>query len=190
MKILRVRFEGLPHFKELLDINFFAQQRVDEEDKGQLCHVFSNIYVNKVLSFIGINASGKTTILKALSFEINLLNNTPINSIDSREILTDLKENQTVTITAFFYKDSFVNKLITTIVKKVNEVDGSEKFIITDEKLWSKEMKKVKTKKSLFEFEEKDLKVKRDQKEQYLSDDIRILLSADCNRNLTNLVLK
>lgn len=183
MKILGVRFEGLPHFKEPLDINFVAQQRVDEEDKGQLCHVFSNIYVNKVLSFIGINASGKTTILKALSFEINLLNNTPINSIDSREILTDLKENQTVTITVFFYKDFLINKLITTIVKKVNEVDGSEKFIITDEKLWSKEIKKVRTKKSLFEFEEKDLKVKRDQKEQYLSDDISIIIAENKNNH-------
>ena len=148
MKILRVKFEGLPHFKEILDINFFAQQRVDEDDKDQLCHVFSNIYVNKVLSFIGINASGKTTILKALSFEINLLNNTPINSIDSREVLADLKENQTVTITAFFYKDCFVNKLRTTIKKKVNEVDGSEKFIITDEKLWSKEIKRGKQKRA------------------------------------------
>ncbi len=183
MKILRMTFDGLPHFKDTLDINFVARQRVNEEDKEQLCHVFSNIYVNKVLSFIGINASGKTTILKALSFEINLLNNAPVNSVASKDILNDLKENQEATITAFFYKDDFINKLETKIRKKVNEIDGSEKLIITDEVLYSKSVKKIKTKKSLFEFQREDVKAERDQREQYLSDDISIIIAENKNNH-------
>ena len=33
MKILRITAKGLPLFKEELDISFYAQQRVTEEDK-------------------------------------------------------------------------------------------------------------------------------------------------------------
>ena len=65
MKLLKIVINGLPHFKNELDIDFVALQRVDDYDKERLCNVFSNIYVNKAISFVGINASGKTTILKA-----------------------------------------------------------------------------------------------------------------------------
>ena len=32
MRILRITVQGLPLFKKELDISFFAQQRVDEDD--------------------------------------------------------------------------------------------------------------------------------------------------------------
>ena len=65
MKILRIVIENLPHFERELDIDFVAQQRVDDKDREHLYCIFSNIYLKKALSFIGVNASGKTTILKA-----------------------------------------------------------------------------------------------------------------------------
>ena len=68
MKILRLSISGLPNFKEPLSVDFVAQQRVDDDDMEQLYNVFSNIYTSQVISFIGINASGKTTILKAIFF--------------------------------------------------------------------------------------------------------------------------
>ena len=34
MKLLRITAEGLPLFKEKLDLNFYAQQRVAEEHKN------------------------------------------------------------------------------------------------------------------------------------------------------------
>lgn len=45
MKLLRVTAQGLPLFKEKLDLPFYAQQRVAEEDKINLhyswvCQVF------------------------------------------------------------------------------------------------------------------------------------------------------
>ena len=36
MKLLRVTAQGLPLFKEELDISFFAQQRVADDDKDLL----------------------------------------------------------------------------------------------------------------------------------------------------------
>ena len=66
MKLLRVTAQGLPLFKEKLDLSFYAQQRVAEEDKVNLYSLFSNIYLNPANAFIGINASGKTSVLKVL----------------------------------------------------------------------------------------------------------------------------
>ena len=147
MKILKIVVNGLPHVKDELNIDFVAQQRVDTYDKEHLFNVFSNIYVNRAISFIGINASGKTTILKTISFVMKLLNNQPINNIESKIIMDDLRKDEDVIITSFFYDGKNVNKLVTVITKKINETDGSEKLIIKDEKLWSKNADKVKTKK-------------------------------------------
>ncbi|MDE7207049.1 MAG: ATP-binding protein, partial [Lachnospiraceae bacterium] len=177
MKLLKITMEGLPHFKDMLDIDFVARQRVHDDDKERLCNVFSTIYVNQVISFVGINASGKTTILKALSFAMKMLNNESINNIPSKEVLNDLEKNQKVIITAYFYSKDSIHKLETCIEKKVNDIDESEKLVITDENLWSKEICKVKTKKSMFDFQETDLKEKRNQDEQYLMEDISIMVA-------------
>lgn len=185
MKLLKIVINGLPHFKDELDINFVALQRVDNYDKERLCNVFSNIYVNKAISFVGINASGKTTILKAILFVMKMLNNESLNNIQSKTILDDLNDNQQVTITTYFYDGHDVNKLETSIGKEVNDVDGSEKLIITDEKLWSKEGTKIKTKKSLFDFAEVDFKEKRDKNEQYLMDDVSIIVAENKKKNMS-----
>lgn len=177
MKILKLIIKGLPLFKNNLNIDFVAQQRVDDDDKEQLHNVFSNIYTNQVLSFIGINASGKTTILKVISFVINLLNNKAINNIESKEIFNELTDGQSVVITAYFYHEGIINKLQSVIEKKVNPVDGNEKLIIADEILWAKAFNKIKTKKSIYDFNDSELMTRRDQKEQYLLEDVSIIIA-------------
>ncbi len=185
MKLLKIAINGLPHFKNRLDIDFVALQRVDDYDKERLCHVFSNIYVNKAISFVGINASGKTTILRAISFVMKMLNNESLNNIRSKAILDDMDDNHQVIITTYFYDGHDVNKLETAIVKEISEVDGSEKLIIKDEKLWSKDGARVKTKKNLFDFTEADLKQKRDKNEQYLMDDVSIIVAENKKKNMS-----
>lgn len=185
MKLLKIVINGLPHFKNELDIDFVALQRVDDYDKERLCNVFSNIYVNKAISFVGINASGKTTILKAISFVMKMLNNESLNNIQSKTILDDLDDNQQVVITTYFYDGNDVNKLETSIVKEISDVDGSEKLIIKDEKLWSKDGAKIKTKKSLFDFADVDLREKRDKNEQYLMDDVSIIVAENKKKNMS-----
>ena len=185
MKLLKIVINGLPHFKNELDIDFVALQRVDDYDKERLCNVFPNIYVNKAISFVGINASGKTTILKAISFVMKMLNNESLNNIKSKTILDDLDDNQQVVITTYFYDGHDVNKLETSIVKEISDVDGSEKLIIKDEKLWSKDGAKIKTKKSLFDFAEVDLREKRDKNEQYLMEDVSIIVAENKKKNMS-----
>ena len=42
MKILRITAQGLPLFKEGLDLCFYTQQRVSEDDKDSLYNLVDN----------------------------------------------------------------------------------------------------------------------------------------------------
>lgn len=181
MRLLKIFIQDMPRFKGNIDIDFITKQRVAEDDQEKLFNTFSNnytsIYTNQAISFIGLNASGKTTILKAISFIINLLNNEALNNIKSKEILNDLSDNEKVKITSFFYNDKSVYKLETHIEKKVNQVDNESKLIITEERLWEKDATKVKTKKSLFEFNDSDIRIERNEKEQFLLNDVSVMIA-------------
>lgn len=63
MKILRITAQGLPLFKEDLDICFYAQQRVSEDDKNNLYNMIENISSFSMCLLIGINASLKDIIV-------------------------------------------------------------------------------------------------------------------------------
>ena len=181
MRLLKIFIQDMPRFKGNIDIDFITKQRVAEDDQEKLFNTFSNnytsIYTNQAISFIGLNASGKTTILKAISFVINLLNNEALNNIKSKEILNDLSDNKKVKITSFFYNDNTVYKLETHIEKRVNQVDNESKLIITEERLWEKDATKVKTKKSLFEFNDSDIRIERNEKEQFLLNDVSVMIA-------------
>lgn len=181
MRLLKIFIQDMPRFKGNIDIDFITKQRVAEDDQEKLFNTFSNNYTsictNQAISFIGLNASGKTTILKAISFVINLLNNEALNNIKSKEILNDLSDNEKVKITSFFYNDNSVYKLETHIEKRVNQVDNESKLIITEERLWEKDATKVKTKKSLFEFNDSDIRIERNEKEQFLLNDVSVMIA-------------
>lgn len=123
MKILRITARGLPLFKEKLDLKFYAQQRVADKDKNHLYHLFSNVYLNPTSSFIGINASGKTSILKVLRFVLGMINNEPINHISTKQILGNT--NKTVFNTYFFCEErNEIGRLETVITSKVTKTEG------------------------------------------------------------------
>ena len=183
MRLLKIVIQNMPRFKGNIDIDFITRQRVAEDDKEKLFNVISNsntsIYTNPVISFIGLNASGKTTILKAISFAINLLNNEALNNIKSKEILNDLSENENVKIISFFYNDNSIYKLETIIAKKINPVDNEEKLIIMEERLWEKDANKVKTKKSIFDFNDSNIRIERNEKEQFLLNDVSVMIAVN-----------
>ena len=88
MKLLKITADGLPLFKGKFDMCFYAQQRVSEDQKDILYSLFSNIkYLNPANGFIGINASGKTSVLKVILLSLGIINNEPINHIETRDIL-------------------------------------------------------------------------------------------------------
>lgn len=51
-------------FQSELEIDFLAQQKVTADNAEKMYNLFNNYYQNNVISIVGINASGKTTLLK------------------------------------------------------------------------------------------------------------------------------
>ena len=87
MKLLKLHVTGLPLFKEPVDLTFYATQRVSDEDSDRLYPLFSNIYLNCAQAMIGLNASGKTSMLKVILLALSILNNEPINYAETKDIL-------------------------------------------------------------------------------------------------------
>lgn len=143
MKLLRITAEGLPLFKEKLDLSFYAQQRVAEEQKNILYPLFSNIYMNSATGFIGINASGKTSVLKVILLALDIINNEPINHIETRDILGDAKE---VKLNMYFFSGKLneICRLETIITSRKSKPEGTS-YSILSESLWIKDVDEVTT---------------------------------------------
>ena len=175
MKLLRITAEGLPLFKEKLDLSFYAQQRVSEEQKNILYPLFSNIYVNSATGFIGINASGKTSVLKVILLALEILNNEPINHIESRDILGDSSQ---IKLNMFFYSSNTkeVCRLETIIIAQKNKSEGI-RYSIGSESLWTKSADEVITRKAMLNFEGREPIMVRSSQEDFLSDDVSIMIA-------------
>ena len=82
MKLLLLKATGLPLFKGEMEMTFFARQRVDDADKDVLLPMNpgSRYYLNSTNAIVGINASGKTSVLKVVLLVLDIINNKPINN--------------------------------------------------------------------------------------------------------------
>ncbi|WP_244833000.1 AAA family ATPase [Clostridium sp. BJN0001] len=176
MKLLKIKIKGLKLFKDELEIDFFAEQRVGSKKNEMLYKLFSNIYINNVIALIGINASGKTSILKVISFVINMLNNEPINKIVYNDILNGINyEDEVIFETYFYSEENYINKLETVVKKDDKPQNVENKYIIKEEKLWRKNLRTAKTKKSLFEFEKLNSAQIRNADEEFLMEVLALL---------------
>lgn len=175
MKLLRATAEGLPLFKEKLDICFYAQQRISEEQKEQLHPLFSNVYLNPATGFIGINASGKTSVLKVILLILGIMNNEPINHIDTRDILGDAKKT---VLNIFFYSETNkeVCRLETVVAAKKTKTEGII-YSIVSERIWSKKTEEIIARKAMLDFEGKEPIMVRSGQEDFLSDDVSIMIA-------------
>lgn len=186
MKLLKLCASGIPLLHDKCEIDFTALQRVTEENAEQMSKLFASelqtFHKNNVLSFIGINASGKTTLLKLITFVCRLLNNEPLNSIDCSEVLDGLIEGQQAVLDIYFYADNkatvpftdngAINLLQTTIVRK------DKKYVISHEQLKSKKIDKSVRKKNLFDFTGVEINMSRQHiNAEFLLDDVSIMVA-------------
>ena len=175
MKLLGITADGLPLFREKLYISFYAKQRVSEEQKEQLHLLFSNVYINPANGFIGINASGKTSVLKVILLVLGILNNEPINHIETRGILGDAK-NAVINIFFFSEKNNEICRLETVITGTKTKTEGII-YSIVSEQLWSKRTDEITTRKAMLDFEGKKPVMIRSGQEDFLSDDVSIMIA-------------
>lgn len=175
MKLLKITADGLPLFKGKFDMCFYAQQRVSEDQKDILYSLFSNIYLNPANGFIGINASGKTSVLKVILLSLGIINNEPINHIETRDILGNTEK---AVLNIFFYLESNkeICRLETMITSKQTKTEGIV-YRILSEKIWSKQMDEVITRKSMLDFDDKEPVMFRSGQEDFLPDDVSIMIA-------------
>lgn len=174
MKILRITAQGLPLFNEDLDICFYTQQRVSEDDKNNLYNLIDNYYLHSACAFIGINASGKTSVLKVINLALNIIKNEPINHVEAKTILGG-SENATIR-TYFYDKRKYICCLETVITAKKAKT-GEYVYSILSERLWEKPIASVKSKKYLTDFDGIEPVDSRNSNEAYLSDDVSFIIA-------------
>lgn len=182
MRALRITAKGLPLFKDELDIDFYAKQRVDDDDKENLFKLGSNIYLHTEQALIGINASGKTSVLKVVYLALNILKNEPLNHIDSRMILGGTKK--AVFNIYFCDSEEYICCLETEITSEKMK-NGEYSYSIVDEKLWRKPISKVKSKKTLTDFSGMEPESVRDKNEAFLPDDVSFIIAHNKKYNDT-----
>lgn len=180
MKILRITVNGLPLFKQELDLLFYTQQRVSEDDKEKLYKIEPNYYLHTACAFIGINASGKTSVLKVINLALNILRNEPINHVESRNILGGC-ENASFQICFFDNKRNIC--CLETVVKSKKAKAGGYVYSIVEEKLWEKPVSSVKSKKYLTDFTAISPIAVRNTEEAYLPDDVSFIIAHNKKAN-------
>lgn len=180
MKILRITVNGLPLFKQELDLLFYTQQRVSEDDKEKLYKIEPNYYLHTACAFIGINASGKTSVLKVINLALNILRNEPINHVESRNILGGC-ENASFKICFFDNKRNIC--CLETVVKSKKAKAGGYVYSIIEEKLWEKPVSSVKSKKYLTDFSGLLPIAARNTDEAYLPDDVSFIIAHNKKAN-------
>ena len=176
MKILRITVQGLPLFKQELEIAFYAQQRVSEDDKETLFKLLSKptVYLHAANAFIGINASGKTSVLKAIQLALHIVKNEPINHVDAKTILGGT--NKAVFRIYFYDANQNICCLETEITSQKTKA-GDYVYSIVNEKLWEKPAASLQSKKALTDFAGLDPIATRNENEIFLSDDVSFIIA-------------
>ena len=176
MKLLKISVSGLPLFGDTCEIDFVAMQRVTSDNAEKMSVLFSSatqtFYRNNVLAFIGINASGKTSILKLINFVSCLMNNESINNIAYSEVLDGLTGDFRVVLDAYFASDDGTVNLLHTVIGK-----QKSRFVILDEFIKSKPCAKIKNKTDIFAFDSVGPSVTRNKDEAFLLDDVSIMVA-------------
>ena len=176
MKILRITAQGLPLFKQDLDIAFYAQQRVSEDDKERLFKLLSkpSVYLHAANAFIGINASGKTSVMKAIRLALSIVNNEPINHVDAKTILGGTKN---AVFHIYFYDANQNICCLETEITSHKMKTGDFVYSIVNEKLWEKPGVTVQSRKALTDFSGLEPGAIRNENEMFLSDDVSFIIA-------------
>ena len=183
MKILRIKVNGLPLYKNMFDISFCAVQRVHNNHLNSVFNLFGNIYVNTVEAFAGINASGKTMALKVVSFTNILLRATPLSAEFVPQILGD---GINTIFDIDFYADGKIYHLISEIIKEKNQ-DENPKIRIISERLWVKPVTTKINKSNLWDYDKNTPVRVRGNSDEYLPEDVSIMIAV--NKQIQNKIM-
>lgn len=181
MKLLRISATGLPLFQSELVFSFISQQRVQSNDKDSFFKFNGRVpfYLSNANAVIGINASGKTSVLKVILLALDILNNEPINHCKTKDIIGDSKK--TVLVLHFL---SDIDELcqLETHIESLKTETGNH-YRISYETLKIKPLKNAKTKADLIDFTNVEPSTTRSDSNVFLADDISIIIAYNKKNN-------
>ncbi len=160
IKLLRVEYQNIKLFKEGLIFDLTALDRI--VDKNQVYIVSPAINLQKVIALTGINATGKTTVLKLVQFATGLLSDNTYLS-NERDEYSLFEENSKIVID--FILDDTIYRLESVIgIKKNsnNTLNHEKRFYYKKETILVKKSTSVKLKKDLFNWSEYVQKIERE----------------------------
>lgn len=143
--------ENHPLFDEKISFFVNSDQKVFADKADQLIHLIGSIWINKLIALVGKNATGKTTILKLIIGTLSLL--LEDESISHTKLNDVLMGNSPIKINTFFYGSDKLIYRDELILKR----DTNKKWIIDSEKIYRKKATLRLTKKSLLEFDDKQI---------------------------------
>jgi AAA15 family ATPase/GTPase len=101
LNFLKLVVKNHPLLTDEVSFSLVADQRVSQDDSDQLTNLYGRIWVNNVMTIVGRNATGKTTIMKLLLGTLSfLLNN---RSIDQTRLAGTLFGREPITLETYFY---------------------------------------------------------------------------------------
>ncbi|CAH1856486.1 AAA family ATPase [Convivina intestini] len=169
LKFLKINILNHPLFEKNVSFSLNATERVYSGEEDELINIYGRNYINTVTSIFGLNATGKTTIVKMIIGALNLtLYNNSIKDTYLRDVL---QGNSDITFEVFFFgTDMFLYKDVITF-SKIND-----EWLISQELVYRKKVFKTDAKAKLFDFQDgKDLYLDRNQ----IPDASKNLLAAD-----------
>lgn len=176
MKILRVKYFGLSLFEGEVEINFTATDRVE---KGSLNHIHSSIYTQNILAISGLNATGKTTLLKLIRMALQIV----INKADLNEFEVPHRFfREPVVMEVVFSSENELYQLRSEIALIRGNADRDHsRLVYVEETLLIKKLSSVRSRTMLFDFSGSDVQkiVRSEMKpetKRYIKDDTSIVV--------------
>ena len=148
MRLLRIIGNNLANFMEgTFDVNFVAMDRVPKD--SELYCVGKHIYLQNTISFVGVNASGKTKTLNMIEYVSSLLlNKVPLNS---RSDIPFGVVDGTEFKVYFLYENDIIEWYFTI---GILDDGGRKHYYYKDEVLKGKSVSAVKNKQDIFIFDD------------------------------------
>lgn len=153
---LKLIVEDHPLFGHKASFSVINDKRVSANNADQLTNLFGHVWVNNLISIVGKNATGKTTLMKLLIGTLTLL--LSAKSIDQTQLSDVLFGTEPIKLVTYFYgSDMVVYK--DQLLLKLNDEDHS--WHVADEKIYSKSVNNKTSRSTLLDFKDHNPRIDR-----------------------------
>jgi ABC-type uncharacterized transport system ATPase subunit len=159
MRLIKIAISGHPLFEDGTEFSTATVSALDKSTESRAIPLHSKLAINRVIGVSGLNAVGKTTLLNLFTalHSFYVLG----KGVNESGLADLLRTEMPVTVSGSLFDDE-TNKsyqVETTLARAATDVD--DEWRIGDEKVYSKELTRSTTRKSVFDFTASNLLIDR-----------------------------